>query len=52
MNKTKIAKIVVKTGLGFAISAAIGYAIKAQKHLDAKIDAYGATPKVEVTVEV
>lgn len=50
MNKTKIAKYAVKAGLGFAISAAIGYAIKLEKHLDTKIDAFGT--KVEVTVEV
>lgn len=43
MDKAKIAKIVIKGGLSIAVSAGIGYAIKAQKQLDLKID--GLWPK-------
>lgn len=40
MNKAKLAKIVVKTVLGFGVSAAIGYTIKGEKLAGVKIDNY------------
>lgn len=43
MNKNMIAKLVVKGVLGLAVSSAIGYAIKGQRILDARIDEYFAT---------
>lgn len=53
LNKNKIAKIAVKAGVGFVISAGIGYAIKLERHIGAKIDAYGVASKVvEIVTEV
>lgn len=52
MDKIKVAKVGVKLALGFAVSAAIGYAVKAQKLAEDKIDEYGATTEIEATPEV
>lgn len=47
-NKQNVARLVVKGALGLAISASIGYAIKAEKFLGVRIDEY-FTPPVTVT---
>lgn len=52
MDKIKVAKVGVKLALGFAVSAMIGYAIKAQKLAEEKIDAYGNTEEIEATPEI
>lgn len=40
MNKQMLAKIVVKGAVGLVVSAGIGYAIKGERVLGAKIDEY------------
>uniref|UniRef100_A0AAU7H0I6 Uncharacterized protein n=1 Tax=Streptomyces phage Scarif TaxID=3158858 RepID=A0AAU7H0I6_9CAUD len=45
MNKPKAAKFIVKQGIGLIFAAAIGYAIKMEKKIEARIDDHYAEPK-------
>lgn len=47
MDKAKLASGVIKIALSLIVSAGIGYAIKAQKIADSKIEEYFAPENIE-----